>query len=58
MSRLFSLAFIIAALAVLGCSSSDSTNILEDADQAAIDAYDAQAAENEKALNGYEGVEK
>ncbi|GAA4455146.1 hypothetical protein [Novipirellula rosea] len=58
MSRLFSLAFIIAALAVPGCSSSDSTNILEDADQAAIDAYDAQAAENEKALNGYEGVEK
>ena len=58
MSRLFSLAFIVAALTVTGCSSSDSTNILDDADQAAIDAYDAQAAENEKALNGYDGVDK
>ncbi|WP_160168431.1 hypothetical protein [Novipirellula maiorica] len=58
MSRLFSLALLVAALTVTGCSSSDSTNILEDADQAAIDAYDAQAAANEAALNGYDGVEK
>ncbi|GAA5509459.1 hypothetical protein Rcae01_04958 [Novipirellula caenicola] len=58
MSRIFSFAILVAALAITGCSSSDSTNILEDADQAAIDAYDAQAAENEKMLNGYEGVEK
>jgi len=58
MSRLFSLAFIVAAISVTGCPSSESTNILEDANQAAIDAYDAQVAADEKALNDYEGVEK
>ncbi|WP_372715803.1 hypothetical protein [Novipirellula sp.] len=58
MNRLFSLALIVAALAVTGCPSSKSTNILEDANQAAIDAYDAQVAADEKALNDYKGVEK
>lgn len=53
MIRVLSLLAVVLAVALGGCSSSDSTNIMENADQAAIDAYDAQAAENDKALGGY-----
>lgn len=57
MIRLFSLFAVVIAVVVSGCSSPESTNIMENADQAAIDAYDAQAAENDKALGGYNDVE-
>jgi len=52
MNRFFSLSAIVFALVVAGCSSSDSTNIMENADQAAIDAYDAQIAADEAARSG------
>ncbi|QDT05636.1 hypothetical protein K227x_40370 [Rubripirellula lacrimiformis] len=54
MSRLFCLASLLLMLAVVGCGSSDSTNIMESADQAAIDAYDAQVAADEAAMGNYE----
>jgi len=51
--------FVLASfVSVLGCSDSGSSSIIEDADQAAIDAYDAQVAENDAALGGYDGVKK
>ncbi|MFG0265460.1 MAG: hypothetical protein ACF8AM_09965 [Rhodopirellula sp. JB055] len=46
---------LLLSLAVLGCSSSEGTNILENADQAKIDAYNAQAEEDAKALGNYDG---
>ncbi|MGV3484760.1 MAG: hypothetical protein ACO1RT_10110 [Planctomycetaceae bacterium] len=48
---------VVLAVVVSGCSSADSTNIMENADQAAIDAYDAQVAEDDKALGGYKEIE-
>tara|TARA_R110002074_G_scaffold374615_1_gene550956 strand:+ start:504 stop:677 length:174 start_codon:yes stop_codon:yes gene_type:complete len=46
---------LILLLAMPGCSSGESTNVLEDADQAKIDAYNAQAEEDAKALGDYNG---
>lgn len=56
MTRFFSLSAIVLALLVTGCSSSDSTNIMESADQAAIDAYDAQVAADEAARSGAKDI--
>lgn len=56
MIRFFSLSAIVLALLVTGCSSSDSTNIMESADQAAIDAYDAQVAADEAARSGAKDI--
>ncbi|WP_286763176.1 MULTISPECIES: hypothetical protein [Rhodopirellula] len=55
MIRFFCGMCLILLLAMPGCSSGESTNVLEDADQAKIDAYNAQAEEDAKALGDYNG---
>jgi PBP1b-binding outer membrane lipoprotein LpoB len=53
MKSVVSIAILFAAFLVVGCSSSEPSNMVKDADQAAIDAYDAQIAENDKAVGDY-----
>ncbi|TWU51732.1 hypothetical protein [Rubripirellula reticaptiva] len=55
MTRLLSGMSLILILAISGCSSESNTNVLENADQAKIDAYNKQAEEDAKALGGYDG---
>jgi hypothetical protein len=44
---------------VIGCSgSSETSNMIEDADQSAIEAYDAAIAEEEKLMNDAPPIEE
>lgn len=53
MKKLFGLLFVLALLPSLpGCGGSDGpANVVESADQAAIDAYDAAIAADQAAMN-------
>jgi hypothetical protein len=53
MLRLFSLASLVFVMAVVGCSKPATTNIVDNADQAAIDAYNATIAAEEAAAADY-----
>ena len=53
MNRLLYVASFVFALSFAGCSKPATTNIVENADQAAIDAYNAQVAKDDAELNGY-----
>ena len=53
MVRLLSLFACVLLLSAAGCSKPATTNIVENADQAAIDAYNAQVAKDDAELNGY-----
>ena len=57
MVRLLSGMSLILVLTLSGCSSEGSTNVLDNADQEKIDAYNKQAEEDAKALGGYDGPE-
>lgn len=57
MRFLFSVVLLTAACGLIGCSSSEPSNIMDNADQAAIDAYEAQVAKDNEALGNYEGAE-
>lgn len=54
MNRLFYLASFAFILVCTGCSKPAKSNVAESADQAAIDAYNAQVAADEAAMEGYE----
>lgn len=41
---------------VAGCSKPGSTNVMENEDQAAIDAYDAQVAKDDAAMGNYKDI--
>jgi uncharacterized protein YciI len=53
MIRLLSLSSFVFVLAVAGCTKPATTNITENADQAAIDAYNAEAAKAAAEVDGY-----
>ncbi len=54
MNRLFYLASFAFILVCTGCSKPATSNVAESADQAAIDAYNAQVAADEAAMESYE----
>jgi len=61
MNRVFSLSVVVTMLSasVIGCSgSSETSNMIEDADQSAIEAYDAAIAEEEKLMNDAPPIEE
>ena len=61
MKRMFGLSAVATMLvaSVIGCSSStEPSSMIEDADQAAIDAYDASIAEEEKLMNESPPIEE
>ncbi len=53
MVRFISLASLLMVLAVVGCSKPASTNITDNADQKALDAYNEQVAKDEAEMSGY-----
>ena len=61
MNRVFSLSVVVTMLAasMIGCNaSSETSNMIEDADQSAIEAYDAAIAEEEKLMNEAPPIEE
>ena len=61
MKRMFGLSAVATMLvaSVIGCSAStEPSSMIEDADQAAIDAYDASIAEEEKLMNESPPIEE
>jgi hypothetical protein len=56
MVRFFGLLVLCAIATLTGCSRS-SSNVIDGADQAAIDAYEAQVKENDKALSEYKEID-
>ena len=61
MNRVFGLSVVATMLAasVIGCSaSSETSSMIEDADQSAIEAYDAAIAEEEKLMNEAPPIEE
>ena len=61
MKRMFGLSAVATMIvaSVIGCSAStEPSSMIEDADQAAIDAYDAAIAEEEKLMNDSPPIEE
>lgn len=56
MFRLMSAFLALQCALIMGCSQSGNSNIMDGADQAAIDAYDAQVKANEEAMGGYKEI--
>ncbi|TWT59231.1 hypothetical protein [Allorhodopirellula solitaria] len=57
MNRLLVLLLISGIVSVSGCGRSNSSNIMDSADQEAIDAYDAQAEKDAAALGDYKEID-
>ncbi len=56
MNRLFMLLLLFTVASISGCGRSDSSNIMDAADQKAIDDYDAQVEKNDAALGNYKDI--
>ncbi len=56
MTRLLWIASLAMMFSVAGCSKPGSTNVMENEDQAAIDAYDAQVAKDDAAMGNYKDI--
>lgn len=53
MNRLLILIFLVGISTTFGCGRSNSSNIMDSADQKAIDDYDAEMEKQAEALKGY-----
>tara|TARA_A100001391_G_C5034292_1_gene269204 strand:- start:878 stop:1051 length:174 start_codon:yes stop_codon:yes gene_type:complete len=56
MNRLFLLVLLLGLASFPGCGRSGSSNIMDSADQEAIDSYDAQAEKDAAALGDYKEI--
>jgi hypothetical protein len=55
MKRVLLICLFATSTALVGCGDSKSTDIMENADQAAVDAYEAAVAETDAAMEADSG---